>query len=169
MNLDLLCQHSLFCDNCHSHVACALNLMKYKGSSSLNMYKLHITTTFICCHSGHGAVLFVFTVSFAVLCCVLLCQLGNFIIVQQTPYKVWSKFWLKTIFEERYTSLSILCNNCKTIICCMIVTHPLLTCYPLFLAHCRHNIVYFSTLCSACINTADLLYLACQFGTTRHM
>ena len=27
MNLDLLCQHNLFCDNCHSHVARALNLM----------------------------------------------------------------------------------------------------------------------------------------------
>ena len=32
--------HNLFCDNCHSHVARALNLMRYNGSSSWNMYKL---------------------------------------------------------------------------------------------------------------------------------
>ncbi|MEE6528465.1 hypothetical protein FKM82_030799, partial [Ascaphus truei] len=33
-------QHNLCCDNCHSHVALALNLMKYKNSSSWNMAKL---------------------------------------------------------------------------------------------------------------------------------
>ena len=32
--------HNLFCDNCHSHVACALNLMRYSGSTSWNMFKL---------------------------------------------------------------------------------------------------------------------------------
>ncbi|XP_076357258.1 transmembrane protein 222 isoform X1 [Tachypleus tridentatus] len=32
--------HNLFCDNCHSHVAMALNFMVYKGSSSWNMVKL---------------------------------------------------------------------------------------------------------------------------------
>lgn len=32
--------HNLFCDNCHSHVAMALNLMKYKESTSWNMIKL---------------------------------------------------------------------------------------------------------------------------------
>ncbi|CAI9741111.1 Hypothetical predicted protein [Octopus vulgaris] len=32
--------HNLFCDNCHSHVAMALNLMKYDGSSCWNMVKL---------------------------------------------------------------------------------------------------------------------------------
>ena len=36
----LVLQHNLFCDNCHSHVARALNLMRYEGSSSWNMYKL---------------------------------------------------------------------------------------------------------------------------------
>ena len=33
-------QHNLCCDNCHSHVARALNLMRYNGSTSWNMYKL---------------------------------------------------------------------------------------------------------------------------------
>lgn len=32
--------HNLCCDNCHSHVAYALNLMKYDRSSSWNMVKL---------------------------------------------------------------------------------------------------------------------------------
>lgn len=32
--------HNLCCDNCHSHVALALNLMKYNGSSDWNMIKL---------------------------------------------------------------------------------------------------------------------------------
>jgi archaellum component FlaF (FlaF/FlaG flagellin family) len=32
--------HNLCCDNCHSHVAFALNLMKYNGSTSWNMVKL---------------------------------------------------------------------------------------------------------------------------------
>lgn len=32
--------HNLFCDNCHSHVAYALNLMRFNGSSSWNMFKL---------------------------------------------------------------------------------------------------------------------------------
>ncbi|PIK58895.1 putative transmembrane protein [Apostichopus japonicus] len=34
--------HNLCCDNCHSHVAMALNLMQYKGSKSWNMIKLCI-------------------------------------------------------------------------------------------------------------------------------
>lgn len=33
-------QHNLCCDNCHSHVARALNLMQYNGSHSWNMFKL---------------------------------------------------------------------------------------------------------------------------------
>ncbi|KAK0056795.1 transmembrane protein 222 [Biomphalaria pfeifferi] len=32
--------HNLCCDNCHSHVAMALNLMNYNGSSNWNMIKL---------------------------------------------------------------------------------------------------------------------------------
>nr|CAB3267075.1 transmembrane protein 222 [Phallusia mammillata] len=32
--------HNLCCDNCHSHVAYALNLMQYNGSNSWNMVKL---------------------------------------------------------------------------------------------------------------------------------
>lgn len=32
--------HNLCCDNCHSHVAMALNLMFYDGSNSWNMVKL---------------------------------------------------------------------------------------------------------------------------------
>ncbi|XP_030765116.1 transmembrane protein 222 isoform X2 [Sitophilus oryzae] len=32
--------HNLFCDNCHSHVATALNFMQYGGSNSWNMVKL---------------------------------------------------------------------------------------------------------------------------------
>ncbi|CAG5109115.1 Similar to TMEM222: Transmembrane protein 222 (Homo sapiens) [Cotesia congregata] len=32
--------HNLFCDNCHSHVATALNLMNYDNSSNWNMVKL---------------------------------------------------------------------------------------------------------------------------------
>lgn len=32
--------HNLFCDNCHSHVAMALNLMHYDGSTKWNMVKL---------------------------------------------------------------------------------------------------------------------------------
>jgi len=32
--------HNLFCDNCHSHVARALNIMEYKGRHDWNMVKL---------------------------------------------------------------------------------------------------------------------------------
>ncbi|XP_021925961.1 transmembrane protein 222 isoform X2 [Zootermopsis nevadensis] len=32
--------HNLCCDNCHSHVAMALNLMHYDGSTNWNMVKL---------------------------------------------------------------------------------------------------------------------------------
>ncbi|XP_063242972.1 transmembrane protein 222 isoform X2 [Bacillus rossius redtenbacheri] len=32
--------HNLCCDNCHSHVALALNLMKYNGKANWNMVKL---------------------------------------------------------------------------------------------------------------------------------
>lgn len=32
--------HNLFCDNCHSHVGLALNLMHYNNSTSWNMVKL---------------------------------------------------------------------------------------------------------------------------------
>jgi len=33
-------QHNLCCDNCHSHVAMALNLMHYDGNTNWNMVKL---------------------------------------------------------------------------------------------------------------------------------
>lgn len=33
-------KHNLCCDNCHSHVAMALNLMRYENSTSWNMVKL---------------------------------------------------------------------------------------------------------------------------------
>jgi len=33
-------QHNLCCDNCHSHVAMALNLMRYDNSTSWNMVNL---------------------------------------------------------------------------------------------------------------------------------
>lgn len=36
--------HNLCCDNCHSHVAMALNLMKYDGSVNWNMFKLAFQT-----------------------------------------------------------------------------------------------------------------------------
>jgi len=36
----LVLQHNLCFDNCHSHVAYALNLMKYDGSRSWNMVTL---------------------------------------------------------------------------------------------------------------------------------
>ena len=39
-------QHNLFCDNCHSHVARALNLMQYDNSTSWNMYKLGFLMVF---------------------------------------------------------------------------------------------------------------------------
>ena len=29
--------HNIFCDNCHSHVAKALDIMKYKGKTNWNM------------------------------------------------------------------------------------------------------------------------------------
>lgn len=32
--------HNLICDNCHSHVARCLDVMKYDGSSSWNMLKI---------------------------------------------------------------------------------------------------------------------------------
>nr|XP_015203942.1 PREDICTED: transmembrane protein 222 [Lepisosteus oculatus] len=38
-------QHNLCCDNCHSHVAMALNLMRYDNSTSWNMVKLCILFT----------------------------------------------------------------------------------------------------------------------------
>lgn len=38
--------HNLRCDNCHSHVATALNIMKYDGSTNWNMVKLAILITF---------------------------------------------------------------------------------------------------------------------------
>lgn len=33
-------KHNLCCDNCHSHVAMALNLMRYENSTTWNMIKL---------------------------------------------------------------------------------------------------------------------------------
>lgn len=39
--------HNLICDNCHSHVALALNLMEYKNMRSWNMVYLALMT-FVC-------------------------------------------------------------------------------------------------------------------------
>ncbi|XP_075165895.1 transmembrane protein 222 [Haematobia irritans] len=39
--------HNLFCDNCHSHVATALNCMRYKDTINWNMVKLAIWL-FVC-------------------------------------------------------------------------------------------------------------------------
>lgn len=38
--------HNLFCDNCHSHVAKALNLMNYDGKNNWNMVTVAILITF---------------------------------------------------------------------------------------------------------------------------
>lgn len=38
--------HNLFCDNCHSHVATALNIMRYKNCSNWNMVKLAFYSLF---------------------------------------------------------------------------------------------------------------------------
>lgn len=40
----LCLQHNLCCDNCHSHVALALNLMRYNNSTNWNM----VTLCFFC-------------------------------------------------------------------------------------------------------------------------
>lgn len=40
-NCLMICfQHVIFYDNCHSHVATALNIMNYGGSKNWNMVKL---------------------------------------------------------------------------------------------------------------------------------
>lgn len=49
--------HNLFCDNCHSHVAKALNLMNYNGSDSWNMVKLAVLVTFKSKYVGLGGFL----------------------------------------------------------------------------------------------------------------
>ena len=38
--IHVIFQHNLLCDNCHSHVARALNLMSYNNSTNWNMIKL---------------------------------------------------------------------------------------------------------------------------------
>ncbi|KAI6242978.1 hypothetical protein M3Y99_00208500 [Aphelenchoides fujianensis] len=38
--------HNLFCDNCHSHTALALNLMRYNGKTNWNMFTLCFLTFF---------------------------------------------------------------------------------------------------------------------------
>ncbi|VUZ48053.1 unnamed protein product [Hymenolepis diminuta] len=38
--------HNLCCDNCHSHVAYALNEMGYKGSTGWNMYSIGLLIAF---------------------------------------------------------------------------------------------------------------------------
>lgn len=38
--------HNLCCDNCHSHVSTALDLMEYDGKSSWNMFKVAILMFF---------------------------------------------------------------------------------------------------------------------------
>jgi len=42
--------HNLFCDNCHSHVSMALNLMKYNGKCNYNMIS---TLFFFILHSKY--------------------------------------------------------------------------------------------------------------------
>ncbi|XP_064385023.1 transmembrane protein 222-like [Halichondria panicea] len=49
--------HNLCCDNCHSHVARALNLMRYEGSSRWNMYKLGFLMVFKGKFTGVGGFL----------------------------------------------------------------------------------------------------------------
>lgn len=40
--------HNIFCDNCHSHVSLALNLMNYNDQSNYNMFKTFCLFTFNC-------------------------------------------------------------------------------------------------------------------------
>ena len=49
--------HNLCCDNCHSHVAYALNIMRYNNSSSWNMIKLCFLVFFKGKHVGFGGFL----------------------------------------------------------------------------------------------------------------
>lgn len=44
--------HNLCCDNCHSHVSMALNLMRYDGSSSHNMAQLAVRSFFCAKYVG---------------------------------------------------------------------------------------------------------------------
>ncbi|XP_022901821.1 transmembrane protein 222 [Onthophagus taurus] len=49
--------HNLCCDNCHSHVATALNLMRYDNSMSWNMVKLCIMCLIYGKYVGFGGFL----------------------------------------------------------------------------------------------------------------
>uniref|UniRef100_A0A5K3FR92 Transmembrane protein 222 n=1 Tax=Mesocestoides corti TaxID=53468 RepID=A0A5K3FR92_MESCO len=67
--------HNLFCDNCHSHVAYALNEMGYKGSTSWNMYSvgclIGFRGRFLGCLSflrTFGPCLAIFSVLIAIFC-----------------------------------------------------------------------------------------------------
>lgn len=49
--------HNLLCDNCHSHVSMALNLMRY-NNSSYNMVKLAVWSFFCAKYTGVRGFLF---------------------------------------------------------------------------------------------------------------
>jgi hypothetical protein len=49
--------HKLICDNCHSHVAMSLNLMKYRNMTSWNMIYLATLTFFCAKYVGIGGFL----------------------------------------------------------------------------------------------------------------
>ncbi|KAA0165089.1 hypothetical protein FNF31_02102 [Cafeteria roenbergensis] len=61
--------HNLLCDNCHSHVAMALSLMKYQGSTAWNMVWLAAQLFFAGKYVSAGAVVWHW-LPFAVICSV---------------------------------------------------------------------------------------------------
>nr|CDJ94559.1 Protein of unknown function DUF778 domain containing protein [Haemonchus contortus] len=61
--------HNICCDNCHSHVALALNTMRYGGSDSWNMFKLGFYVQIYGKYTGIGGFLKQWAVFF-VLCAV---------------------------------------------------------------------------------------------------
>ncbi|MFH4978542.1 hypothetical protein AB6A40_005251 [Gnathostoma spinigerum] len=49
--------HNLLCDNCHSHVALALNTMKYGGEATFNMFNLTLALHLRGVYVGFGGFL----------------------------------------------------------------------------------------------------------------
>ncbi|KAI6178839.1 LRRcap domain-containing protein [Aphelenchoides besseyi] len=64
--------HNLICDNCHSHTALALNLMRYKGKTNWNMFNLCIWMFFKGKRLGVGGVLRQFVPSLILLAIIAL-------------------------------------------------------------------------------------------------
>ncbi|CAG0919950.1 unnamed protein product [Notodromas monacha] len=64
--------HNLFCDNCHSHVATALNLMSYNDSQSWNMVKLCVLLSIYSRYVSWAAVFKTWTPSLLLLIFILL-------------------------------------------------------------------------------------------------